>query len=84
MTPSWKQAAIPVVARVVGADCMVWSSDFPHYDAEWPGAVAEVIERRDLTPDLKRAVLGGNAARWFRLPVVAQSPVGTAGRSAQH
>ena len=55
-----------VAARVNGG-CMVWSSDYPHYDAEWPGAVDEMLERRDLDDVLKTAVLGGNADRWFRL-----------------
>ena len=82
ITAEADERSIPVVARVVGADCMVWSSDFPHYDAEWPGAVAEVIERRDLTPDLKRAVLAGNAARWFRLPAVGPPHVAAGVRHA--
>jgi uncharacterized protein len=84
ITAEADEASIPVVAEMVDPDCMVWSSDYPHYDAEWPGAVEEMLTRDDLGPDLKRAVLGGNAARWFRLPVVAQPPVGTARRSARN
>jgi predicted TIM-barrel fold metal-dependent hydrolase len=82
ITAEADERSIPVVARMVGGDCMVWSSDFPHYDAEWPGAVAEMIERRDLTPDLKRAVLAGNAARWFRLPAVGPPHVAAGVRHA--
>jgi len=58
---------IPVVADAVNPECMVWASDYPHYDAEWPGAVDEMTSRGDLTPVLKRAVLADNADRWFRL-----------------
>jgi predicted TIM-barrel fold metal-dependent hydrolase len=83
ITAEADEASIPIVAQMVGPDCMVWSSDYPHYDAEWPGAVEEMLARDDLTPDLKGAVLGGNAARWYRLPVVTAPPVGTGGRSAE-
>ena len=58
---------IPVVADAVNPECMVWASDYPHYDAEWPGAVDEMTSRNDLPPVLKRAVLADNADRWFRL-----------------
>jgi uncharacterized protein len=78
ITAEADEASIPVVAHMVHPGCMVWSSDYPHYDAEWPGAVEEMLERGDLSPDLKRAVLGGNAARWFRLHATAPSPAGRA------
>ncbi len=58
---------IPVVADAVNPECMVWASDYPHYDAEWPGAVEEMTSRGDLPPVLKRAVLADNADHWFRL-----------------
>jgi hypothetical protein len=58
---------IPAVADAVSPTCMVWASDYPHYDAEWPGAVDEMTRRDDLTPVLKRAVMADNADRWFRL-----------------
>ncbi len=32
-------------ATQVGADHMVWASDFPHPDAEFPGAVDEFVEK---------------------------------------
>ena len=51
----------------LGADSCMWASDYPHYDAEWPGAVDEMTSRADLAPVLKAAVLADNADRWFRL-----------------
>jgi predicted TIM-barrel fold metal-dependent hydrolase len=33
--------------RTLGADHVVWASDFPHPDAEFPGAVAEFCEHVD-------------------------------------
>jgi predicted TIM-barrel fold metal-dependent hydrolase len=75
ITAEADEASIPVVAEMVDPHCMVWSSDYPHYDAEWPGAVDEMLTRDDLGPDLKRGVLGSNAARWFRLAGVAAPPI---------
>ena len=67
VTAEADEMTIPVVAEMVSPDCIVWASDYPHYDAEWPGAVAEMIGRPDLTDELRRGVLAANAARWFRL-----------------
>jgi predicted TIM-barrel fold metal-dependent hydrolase len=68
---------------MVDPDCMVWSSDYPHYDAEWPGALDEMLTRDDITQDLKRAVLGGNAVRWFRLSTLSRPPTGAGLRAAE-
>jgi predicted TIM-barrel fold metal-dependent hydrolase len=51
------------VADAVGGDKIVFASDFPHYDAIFPGAVAAVRDRRDLSEEAKRLILGENASR---------------------
>jgi predicted TIM-barrel fold metal-dependent hydrolase len=58
---------IPYVAGVVGADRLVFASDYWHWDGEFPGAVAGMTGRADLPDSLKRKVLGENAARLYRL-----------------
>jgi uncharacterized protein len=53
----------------VGADHVVWASDFPHPDAEFPGAVDEFLEKADRTglrgADLER-VLWETPMRFYR------------------
>jgi predicted TIM-barrel fold metal-dependent hydrolase len=57
-----------VLADVVGADTMIWASDFPHSDARYPGVVAELREHTsDMPPDARAKLLGGNALRLYGL-----------------
>lgn len=63
--------AVGAVARLVGDDLIMWASDYPHYDSEFPGAVAEMFERDDLDPASRKRIMGGNADRFFALPVGA-------------
>jgi hypothetical protein len=52
-------------AERLGPGAVVWASDYPHWDAEFPGSVAAVRDRDDLDPATRRAILGGNARRLF-------------------
>jgi predicted TIM-barrel fold metal-dependent hydrolase len=47
----------------LGAGAVVYASDYPHWDATFPGSVALVRDREDLDPATRRAILGGNARR---------------------
>jgi len=58
---------LPHVVGVVGADKIMFASDFPHYDAIFPGSVAAVRDRSDLSDEAKRLILGENAARLLGL-----------------
>jgi predicted TIM-barrel fold metal-dependent hydrolase len=54
------------LARFVGADNMIWASDFPHSDARYPGVVDELREHTaDLDPDARAKLFGGNALRLY-------------------
>jgi len=54
------------IGRVLGAEHVVWSSDFPHHDCLFPGAGDAV--RREVAPlavEDQSRILGGNATRFF-------------------
>ncbi len=61
------EPTIPYVAEMVGEDRMVFASDYWHWDGTFPGAVAEMTERKDVSERVKRKVLGENAARLYKL-----------------
>jgi uncharacterized protein len=61
------EESVPAVASLVGGDRIMWASDYPHYDAEFPGAVKEMFERADMDQNLRAAVMATNADRFFRL-----------------
>ncbi len=58
-----EEHGIAYTVEHVGAQAVAYASDYPHWDAEFPGSVAAVRERDDLDDDVKRAVLGANAHR---------------------
>lgn len=45
--------------------CLLYSSDYPHWDGDWPHTVRAVRERQDLTDATKRKMLGENAVRFY-------------------
>ena len=47
------------------AHTLVFSTDFPHFDAIYPGSVEAMASRDDMTPELKRQVLRDNALRLY-------------------
>jgi uncharacterized protein len=68
------ERTLPVLAPLVGERRVVWGSDYPHHDATFPGAVDAL--RRTLSSvddEVRRLVLGANAAELYRLPSPAVS-----------
>jgi predicted TIM-barrel fold metal-dependent hydrolase len=58
----------------LGASSLVFSSDYPHWDCEFPGAVDKArAENRALGDEVLEAALGRNAERLYRLPAVVSS-----------
>lgn len=52
--------------EIVGADRIVWASDFPHPDAKYPGTTVELAETiADLDPADQFRIAGGNAAELY-------------------
>ena len=58
---------LPQALAYVGADRIMYASDFPHWDHSYPKSVKELAERPDLSDDQKRHVLAINARRFYRL-----------------
>lgn len=54
------------VAEIVGDDVLVWSSDYPHPDSPFPGAVAKTRETLARLPEAsQRKILGENGLRLY-------------------
>ena len=59
-----------LLGSVIGADRMIWASDFPHNDAKYPGVVDELREHNDHLPDAdRRALYGLNACEMYGFTV---------------
>ena len=54
---------------LVGADRIIWASDYPHPDAKFPGVVEELTEATAELSEAQRArIFGGNARELYHLP----------------
>jgi predicted TIM-barrel fold metal-dependent hydrolase len=66
--PDEEALAFTANSKYVGADRIVWASDYPHPDAKIPGIVDELHEATEsLTDDQRRLIFGENAARLYRI-----------------
>lgn len=64
------ESTLPFTAAhpLVGADRIIWASDFPHPDAKYPGTTQMLADNLAGLPlDQQRAIAGGNAARLYGL-----------------
>jgi predicted TIM-barrel fold metal-dependent hydrolase len=66
--PDEEALAYTANSRYVGADRIVWASDYPHPDAKIPGVVEELQKATaSLDDDQRRLIFGENAARLYQL-----------------
>jgi predicted TIM-barrel fold metal-dependent hydrolase len=62
-----EEKTIPYVIEWVGEDNILYASDYPHWDSEWPHTVDELMKRDDLGHPVKAKILGGNALGFYGL-----------------
>jgi predicted TIM-barrel fold metal-dependent hydrolase len=61
------ETLLPAVVAALGADFILYASDYPHWDSEFPASATALRTRRDLDDDARAKILGGNARRFFAL-----------------
>ncbi len=62
------EKTLPAMVQLLGDDRFVWASDYPHFDATFPGATAELREViAPLPAESQRRILGENARRLYGL-----------------
>ena len=62
-----EESALPLVIEQFGDQCMMYASDYPHWDMERPHSVSQVIRRQDISEDTKKKILADNARSFYRL-----------------
>jgi uncharacterized protein len=71
------ERTLPALVPFVGAERVVWGSDYPHHDATFPGAVDALRATIAPCPTATQAkVLGLNARDLYRLPSRRPGPAG--------
>jgi predicted TIM-barrel fold metal-dependent hydrolase len=59
---TWETTLDYVVNRI-GADALLFATDWPHGDTAWPEAVQQLIEWETISDEAKSKILGENAMR---------------------
>jgi len=60
-----EEATLPFVLDRVGENQILFASDYPHWDGNFPYMVSTVKERRDISEDAKRKILRLNALKLY-------------------
>ena len=66
-----EEKMMPIAAQWIGEGQLLYASDYPHWDSDWPNTVRTIRDRTDLSEELKRKVLGENALRFYGMGVPA-------------
>jgi len=61
-----EESALPLVIEQFGDECMMYASDYPHWDMEWPHSVSQVVRRKDISDVTKQKILADNAKAFYR------------------
>jgi len=56
---------LPMVAELIGDENIVFSTDYPHGDSDFPHAVDELLEMKGVSTEIKRKILWDNCARLY-------------------
>jgi predicted TIM-barrel fold metal-dependent hydrolase len=61
------ESALPLAARVLGQDPIVWASDYPHErdQRDFTEDIPTLIQRDDISEELKRQIFFDNALRFY-------------------
>jgi hypothetical protein len=65
-----EEKTIPDAVRWGLEDTLLFASDYPHWDGDWPHTVATLRARGDLSETVKRKMLHDNAVRFYQLAEV--------------
>lgn len=60
-----EEREVTAAIRAIGAENLLWASDYPHWDSVFPGGVRMLRERRDIEPRAVIELLEGNAVRYL-------------------
>ncbi len=58
---------LPQAIEYLGANQILYASDFPHWDNSYPKSLKEIVDRPDVSDDAKRKILAENPRRLYRM-----------------
>ncbi len=67
MTCEPEEPILPGVIDVLGADFIMFASDYPHWDGEWPESTKHLRTRADISEAAREKIAGRNAQCFYAL-----------------
>ncbi len=67
VTCETEEPLLPAALADLGTNFIMYASDYPHWDSEFPDSCRHLRARSDIDERAREAILGGNAARFFRI-----------------
>jgi len=62
-----EEPILPGVIDVLGDDFIMFASDYPHWDGDWPESTKHLRTRDDISEDARAKIGGDNARRFYGL-----------------
>lgn len=62
-----EEPILPGVIDVLGDDFIMFASDYPHWDGDWPESTRHLRSRADISEGSRRKIGGENALRFYGL-----------------
>jgi len=62
-----EEPILPGVIDVLGSDFIMFASDYPHWDGEWPESTKHLRTRPDISEEAREKIGGLNAQRFYSL-----------------
>jgi len=62
------ECAVPLAVETLGPNFILYASDYPHWDGDFPNSTKPMRERTDLSPEVKARIMGENARVLYGLP----------------
>jgi len=66
-----EEKTIPDAMRWGLEDTILYSSDYPHWDGDWPHTVKGIRARKDISDGIKQKMMHDNVARFYKLDSAA-------------
>ncbi|MEE9606755.1 MAG: amidohydrolase family protein [Myxococcota bacterium] len=62
-----EETVLPAVVEALGPDFIMYASDYPHWDGEFPESTRGLRERTDISEETRAKILAQNAERFFKI-----------------
>jgi len=62
-----EEVSVPLAVEALGDHFIMYASDYPHWDSDFPNSTRPLRERRDISDAVRAKIMGENAERFYRL-----------------